>query len=143
VKKVVSILIVLILFSCQKSKKTRETILHIELSNFNEGHISLVEIGNEIEYYPLENQFPIGIIYSYLVTNEFIYVAIKDVGVVRFTKEGKLNRKYGKIGRGPGEYVFCLKFAVDENTQTVYVMDHKMNDIEVYNNIGDHIRNHY
>lgn len=140
-KKVVSILLVLILFSCQELKKTGKTILHIELSNFKGGHISLVEIGNEIEYYPLENQFPIGIIYSYLVTNEFIYAAIKDVGVVRFTKEGKLNIRYGKIGRGPGEYVFCLRFAVDENTQSVYVMDHKMNDIEVYNNIGDHIRN--
>ncbi len=140
-KKVAFILLVLVLFSCQKSKKTGETILHIKLSNFKEGHISLSEIGNEIEYYPLENQFPIGIIYSYKITNNFIYVAIKDVGVMRFSKDGKLNRQYGKIGRGPGEYVFCMRFTVNERTGTVYVMDHKMNDIEVYNNIGGHIRN--
>jgi len=140
-KKVASILLVLILFSCQKSKKTGETVLRIELHNFKEGHISLSEIGNEIEYYPLENQLPIGIIYSYKIINNFIYAAIKDVGVVRFSKDGKLNRQYGKIGKGPGEYVFCLKFTVDERTGIVYVMDHKMNDIEVYNEHGDYTRN--
>ncbi|MDD4107775.1 MAG: 6-bladed beta-propeller, partial [Prolixibacteraceae bacterium] len=49
--------------------------------------------------------------------------------------------KYGKIGREPGEYIYFLKFAVDETSGSVYVMDHKMDDIEVYNSKGIHIRN--
>ena len=135
---VTGIFILLTFLSCSKPESEIKTINILEN---DESEIKISEIADDISYIPLDNQFPIGITYSYKIINDFIYAAIKDVGIVRFTNTGKLDRKYGKIGRGPDEYVFFLKFAVDENTGTVYVMDHKMNDIEVYNNIGDHIRN--
>lgn len=140
-KKTVLFLIIIATISCSRSKNIEKGITHIDLQTFTENEIKLSEIADDVSYIPLDNEFPIGIVYSFKVTNNFIYAAIKNVGVVRFTKDGKLDKHYGKIGRGPGEYVFCLKFAVDENTGAVYVMDHKMNDIEVYNNNGDHVRN--
>lgn len=140
-RKIASILIVLLLFSCQKSKKDGETIFHIEFSNFKESQIYLSEIGNQIEYIPLENQFPVGRIISYKITDNFIYASIKDVGIVRFTKDGKLDRHYGRIGNGPGEYLGYVSFTINQSTGTVYIMDYKMDDIEVYNNIGNHLRN--
>jgi len=140
-KNLAIICFLLILFSCKQENRSATDIISIDPRIFPEVEISLAEIAADISYIPLDNQFPIGIIYSYKIINDFIYAAIKDVGVVRFTNTGKLDKKFGKIGRGPGEYVYCLSFAVDENTGTVYVMDHKSNDIEVYTNDGKYVRN--
>ena len=129
-----------ILFSCNQGNRSVTDIISIDPRIFPEVEISLAEIAADISYIPLDNKFPIGIIYSYKMIDDFIYAAIKDVGVVRFTNTGKFDRKYGKIGRGPGEYVFCLRFAVDEKSGSVYVMDHKMKDVEVYKKNGTHIR---
>lgn len=138
-KKLISFLLIAMLLSCNTSKKTKE-VLVIDLAKLKPGKILLSDIANEIEYFPLENKFPIGSIYSYKVTTNFIYAALRNVGVVKFSKDGKLKKRYGKIGRGPGEYVYCHKFALDNQNGTVYVMDQKMQDIEVYNQNGDHIR---
>ena len=140
-KNLAIICFLLILFSCKQGNRSATDIISIDPRIFPEVEISLAEIAADISYIPLDNQFPIGIVYSYKMINDFIYAAIKDVGVVRFTSTGKFDRKYGKIGRGPGEYVFCLRFAVDEYTGSVYVMDHKSNDIEVYTNDGKYVRN--
>jgi hypothetical protein len=140
-KNLAIICFLLILYSCKQGNRSATDIISIDPRIFPEVEISLAEFADDISYIPLDNQFPIGIIYSYKIINDFIYAAIKDVGVVRFTNTGKLDKKFGKIGRGPGEYVYCLSFAVDENTGTVYVMDHKSNDIEVYTNDGKYVRN--
>lgn len=140
-KKIWFCLPLLLFLSCNKKDNNNEMILNVELNNVSEGHILLSDIGNNIEYYPISNQIPIGRIFSYKVTKTFIYVAIKDIGVVRFSKDGKLSQRIGKIGRGPGEYIYNHNFAIDENTGTVYVMDHKMNDVEVYDHNGNHQRN--
>ncbi len=139
-KNLAIICFLLILFSCNQGNRSATDIISIDPRIFPEVEISLAEIADDISYIPLDNQFPIGIVYSYKMINDFIYAAIKDVGVVRFTNTGKFDRKYGKIGRGPGEYVYCLRFAVDEKSGSVYVMDHKMKDVEVYKKNGTHVR---
>lgn len=139
-KKLICYISMALLISCNLESELND-VFSIDINKFEHGNILLTDITDKIAYIPFENQFPIGFIYTYKISDNFIYAAIKNVGVVKFSKNGKLIRKYGKIGRGPGEYLFCLRFAVDEKTETVYVMDHKMNDIEVYNNNGDHIRN--
>ena len=140
-KQITYLLFIFLFFSCTHSEKSGNTVFHIDPRTFPEAEILLSEIAGDISYIPLANDFPIGIIYSYKITDNFIYAAVKDVGVVQFTKDGKLNKKYGKIGRGPGEYVYCLCFALDEKSGTVYVMDHKMDDLEVYSRSGEHLRN--
>ena len=139
-KKFIFYLSAALLFSCNSEKKVNDVYL-IDLQKFEEGNILLSDITNEIEYVSLDNQFPIGLTYSYKITDNLIYASIQNVGLVSFFRNGKFNISYGKIGRGPEEYVYCLRFAVDEETGTVYVMDHKMNDVEVYNHNGDYIRN--
>jgi len=115
-------------------------LFEIDTDNLADREIVLSEIANDIIYIPLEKKFPIGIIYSYEFINNYIYLSIKDVGVIRFTKSGQYDKKYGKIGRGPREYVYCLRFSVDRNNESVYVMDHKMDVIKVYNSNGLYIR---
>ncbi|WP_321347861.1 6-bladed beta-propeller [uncultured Draconibacterium sp.] len=140
-KNLFFLLLILTLFSCSKEEKSGDRIIIIDPRTFTEKEILLSEIADDISYIPLISEFPIGIIYSYKLTSNYIYAAIKDIGVVRFTRDGKLDKRFGKIGRGPGEYVYCHSFAVDEDKGTVYVQDHKMDDIEVYAEDGTHIRN--
>lgn len=139
-KNLAYFLLICNLFSCSLTKNSEKDIISIDPRIFPEVEISLSDIADGVSYIPLDNQIPIGNIYSYKIINGFVYAAIKDVGVVRFTNTGKLDRHYGKIGRGPGEYIYCLSFAVDENTGMVYVMDHKIDDVEVYTNDGLHVR---
>nr|WP_319512072.1 6-bladed beta-propeller [uncultured Draconibacterium sp.] len=136
-KKLISFLAIIALFSCNESQKAKD-IVSINLENFQAGKILLSEIGNDIKYIPFENQFPIGTIYSYKITNNFIYAAIKDVGVVRFSKNGKSSSQFGKIGRGPSEYVSYSRFAVDHQNGCVYVLDRKTDNINVYNKDGEY-----
>lgn len=125
--------------SCKKSEDSK--VLKIDPRFFPESEMLLSDIANDVKYIPIENKFPIGHIYSYKFACGYIYMAIKDVGIVRYTIDGKLDKKYGKIGRGPGEYVYFLKFALEDTNGSVYVLDQKMNDIEVYKSDGKHIRN--
>lgn len=139
--KLIIIFVLIVIFSSCSQSSSEKDIISIDPRTVQESEILLSEIAEDISYISLDNQFPIGIIYSCKFVNNFIYAAIKGVGVVRFTNNGKFDKQYGKIGRGPGEYVYCLSFVVDENNETVYVMDHKIDDVEIYNNEGVHIGN--
>ncbi|MCG6189363.1 6-bladed beta-propeller [Maribellus maritimus] len=140
-KQIIYLLFILLFFSCSPSEESENNVIHIDPTTFSEEEILLSEIADDIAYVPLANEFPIGFVYSYKITDDFIYAAIKDVGVMRFSKDGKLNKRYGKIGRGPGEYVYCLDFVLNPDNGMVYVMDHKMDDVEVYSKSGKHVRN--
>ncbi|MDD4363788.1 MAG: 6-bladed beta-propeller [Atribacterota bacterium] len=140
-KKITLFLFIITVFSCEKTKNSENKLIHIDPRTFTKNEIKLSEIAGDVKYIPLDNEFPIGVVYSYKIIGNFIYAAIKDAGVFRFTNEGILDKQYGSIGRGPAEYVYCLKFAFDPESGTVYVMDHKMSDIEVYSKNGMHLKN--
>ena len=128
------------LFSCNSIEPKTKEIITIDPRTYTESKILLSEIADDISYIPLDKQFPFGLTYTFKIINGFLYASIKDVGVVRFTNNGKLDVRYGNIGRGPNEYVYCLRFAVNPNNGTVYVMDQKMNNVQVYSKNGVHIR---
>ena len=56
-----------------------------------------------------------------------------------YSKKGKLNRKIGSKGRGPGEYIYNTIFSVDEKTEAVYVKD-AGEIIKVYSKSGKYLR---
>ena len=56
-----------------------------------------------------------------------------------FNHEGKILRKIGAIGRGPGEYTLYTQFKVDDKRGTVYVKD-SGNLIKVYSGSGNFLR---
>jgi len=102
--------------------------------------ISLSEIADDINYIPLDNRFQLGLIYDNIVfINNSIFLSEKDVGILVFNKEGKIIRKIGGVGRGPGEYVYSYNFTVDEKTETVYIRD-SGNIIKVYSKTGKFLR---
>jgi hypothetical protein len=124
------------MFSC----KTKDNKLYeFDPRNLVENKISLSEISEDIKYIPLDNSFPLGLIHDNIeFINNSIYLSEKDIGILVFDRTGKMIRKIGSKGRGPGEYLYSFNFTVDEESETIYVWDN--NIIKVYSKSGIFVR---
>jgi len=133
----IGILSLWIINSCQPSD---QGLYLFDPESINEQEVRLSEIADDINYIPLENNTPIGLIYDNIeFVNDKIYLSVRDVGILAFNMEGKLIRKIGSIGRGPVEYTFYFLFTVDEKNENVYVFDSGQ-IIKVYSKIGRYVR---
>ena len=122
-------------FSCNSPD---DNLYKIDPRTFVENKIILSEIANDIKYIPLDNSFPIGITYTLRITKEYVYLSIKDVGIVQFDRYGKFVRKIGSRGKGPGEFRYGMNFTVDDLTENVYVLDPGI--VKVYSPSGIFLR---
>lgn len=130
------LLICLFIVSCDKKDSK---LYEFDPGNVIENKISLGEIADDIVYIPLDNSYPISLIYNCYYINNSIYLNTKDIGVLVFSRKGELIRKIGAVGRGPAEYTRFTKFTVDDKQYTVYVKD-SGNRIQVYSGKGDFLR---
>ncbi len=112
--------LILFISSCNG---TGHNLYHIDPRSFNDNRITLSEIADDIKYIQLDNIIPIGITYAFKMTEEYIYLSIKDVGIVQYEHNGKFVRKVGSRGKGPGEYRYGMNFTVDELSGNVFVLD--------------------
>jgi hypothetical protein len=130
-------LLILLTISCNSQEKD---LYQFDPRTLRENKITLSEIADDITYIPLDNSFPISLIYSprYFINNS-IYLSALNSGVMVFDRKGKLLRKIGNIGRGPGEYNYYYKFTVDDKSETVCVVD--FNIIKGYSKTGNFLRN--
>ncbi len=122
------------------SQLSESSIMEIDPRTFSDNEINLAKIADDIRYVPLDYNEPLGIHYDCKIVNDKIYTSFRNVGVISFDTSGKFLQKYGNIGRGAEEYIYCHSFTVDENSGSVYVMDHNQKDIEVYSQRGDYLR---
>ena len=124
-------------FSC---KSPDNKLYEFYPRSLEENKMTLAKIADDIDYIPLDNSFPIGVIYENIeFINNSVYLSARDIGILVFDKEGKILRKIGSVGRGPGEYVVNFLFTVDQKTETVYVWDSD-NIIKAYSKTGKYIR---
>lgn len=138
VKCLVSIVsIVLFIISCKSQKKN---LYEFDPISLTENAINLSEIADNVTYIPLDKTFPLGLIYKYEFVNNSIYLSAKDIGILVYNRDGKFLRRIGKIGRGPGEYIFPVFFTIDDKTETTYVLD-SGGIIKVYSKTGRFLRN--
>jgi len=130
-------LLTLLAFSC---KSPDNGLYEFDPRSLEENEITLSEIADDINYIPLDNSYPLGLIYDNIeFINNSIFLSVKDIGVLVFDRIGKTLRKIGSKGRGPGEYVYNYMFTVDENTESVYVLDY--NEIgKVFSKSGESLR---
>ena len=110
----------------------------IDPRNFTDNKITLAEIADDIIYIPLDNSIPIDITYATRITGDYIYLSVKDAGILQFDRHGKMISKIGSKGRGPGEYIYGMHFTVDEKTGNIYVLD--PGKIKVYSQTGIFLR---
>ncbi len=132
------LLVFFLLFSC---KSHQNTLYEFDPRKLNQNKITLSEIADDIRYIPMDNSFPMGLIYRprYFINNS-IYISALNTGIMVFDRKGKLLRKIGSIGRGPGEYTSYYQFTVDDKRETVYVLDGSLNLIKVYSKTGVFLR---
>jgi len=135
-----SFLLIYIVISSCTSDHVTNSLMIIDPPSFVGNEFKLSEISDAINYIPLDNKFPIGIIYSVKFTGNSVFLSAKDLGVIRFNREGKEPQIYGAVGRGPEEYVYCMSYAVNNKTDAVYVMD-RNNVIKVFANNGRYLKN--
>jgi hypothetical protein len=129
-------LLLLLMSSCQSKDNN---LYEFDPRQLVEKNISLSEIADDINYIPLDNSYPLGLIYDNVeLINNSIYLSEKDIGILVFDRSGKMIRKIGSKGRGPGEYVYHFDFTVDTKTETTYVCDY--NIIKIYSKNGKFIR---
>ncbi len=135
-KQAYLLLLCLIAYSCSS---TDSNLYEINPEEFTVNKITLSDIADDIKYIPLDNSTAIGLIYTYKITESSIYLSVKDIGILEFDHEGKLLRKIGSHGRGPGEYYYYMHFDFDPNAKSVYVLEN--NIIKVYTGNGQFQRN--
>jgi hypothetical protein len=128
-------LLLLLTISCKSQDKD---LYQFDPRTLKENKITLSEIADDITYIPLDNSIQLGLIYNYRIFKNSIYLSSKDIGILKFSREGKNARKIGNIGRGPGEYIFCFDFTLDDNSETIYVLD--QTDLKVYSKNGNFLR---
>jgi hypothetical protein len=127
----------LVVFSCNSPKPN---LIEFDPRLLEENGIKLSEIAEDISYIPLDNKFPLGIIYDKIeFINNSVYLSEKDNGVLSFNRNGELIKKFGSKGRGPGEYVANFLFTVDEITGSIYILD-VGDEIKVYSKSGNYLR---
>jgi hypothetical protein len=128
-------LLLFLTISCNSQNKD---LYQFDPRTFKENKITLSEIADDITYIPLDNSIPIGITYKLKNADDNLYLSIKDVGILKFDRSGKLVTKIGSIGRGPGQYTHFMDFAVDEKTGNVFVMGPGI--IKIYSKSGLFVR---
>jgi hypothetical protein len=116
-------------------------LYHFDPQTTERKEIYLSELADDVFYIPLDNSFPIGLIYEPKYFNKStIYLSALNSGVMAFDRSGKFQRKIGSIGRGPGEYAHYFNFSVDEKSESVYVMIGSLKIIKVYSKTGNFLR---
>lgn len=120
-------------------KPKDNTLFNFDPRSFVENKISLSEIADDINYIPLDNIYPLGLIHDNIeyINNSF-YLSENKIGILVFDINGKMIRKIGSKGRGPGEYSYTFDFTVDPKTETIYVWDN--NIIKVFSKNGKFLR---
>ena len=121
--------------SCKSQNKN---LLEIDPRSFKDNRITLSEIADDIKYIPLDNTIPVGTVYKLKITDLNIYLSVKDAGILKYDRSGKLICKIGNLGRGPGEYQHFMDYAIDEKSGNVYVME--PGTIKVYSSTGRFVR---
>ncbi|HYQ56602.1 MAG TPA: 6-bladed beta-propeller [Draconibacterium sp.] len=109
----------------------------IDPEQFSDKKLTLSMIADDISYIPLDNLFPIGLVYSIRLSNDAIYLSMKNIGIVQYDRYGNYVRTIAKKGRGPNEIRYGMNFAIDIKGNLIYVLD---SGIKVYSMMGKLIR---
>lgn len=133
------LLIALVTFCITECDSPDNNFYKFDPRTLKENKFTLSEIADEVTYVPLENSFPLGVIFNIKFINNTIFFSSKDIGIMAFDRKGKALRKIGTVGRGPGEYLYKNNFTVDEKTGTVYILD-RGDIIKVFSRTGQFIR---
>ena len=127
--------------------KPNKELYSIEVDKaLNQKEIFLSKVFNQVKTIILETNKDalIGSISSMQIYKDSIFILDRNgsKGLFLFNKEGRFLKRYGNIGRGPGEYSEPSDFTLNIKNKIVYILDSQTQNILMYNlTTGDFIRN--
>lgn len=126
-KNLTSILLILIICSCNRDKNltTENGILEIDLLSGTDLTISNIsEIASDIQYIPLQTNKNslINRIDKVVITDNKIYLNNRGSEILCFDKNGFFINKLSKTGRGPGEYNFIMDFDINDDGKKLILL---------------------
>ena len=138
--------IILLLTGCsgiRKSDKESNAFITVDVSkNYPKKELILQDF-MDVEYIPLETS-------GEFLTQGHVLDIGKDILIVKnsvnngdifiFDRKGKGLRKFNRLGSGPEEYTFILGVVLDEVNNEIFVNDHSIRKILVYDFYGKFIR---
>lgn len=125
----------LLLLSCNSPVNK---ITEIDLGRMEGTTTSLSEIADDITYISIDNEYPMSIYFQRIeIFDDTIYLTEKDIGMFALDMSGKMVKRYGSKGRGPGEYTYGNKFTIDREGRILYLLD--MNSILKYSLDGTYL----
>ncbi|MGL4325940.1 MAG: 6-bladed beta-propeller [Tannerellaceae bacterium] len=128
----ISFLLFIYLFVCCLSEKNNEksVVPLTPVINLTDNvsivkSMALSDVAKDIEIVLLEtsDNALLGEINNIKVTDESIWLCQQqDAYIYHFTREGKYVNKIGKIGQGPGEYLYINDFFIDNKKKEIYIV---------------------
>ena len=143
--KFISLLMVLLCFSCSSGKveKTEDDAfvtvdLDAYLESDEDNELSLSTLIDSLEYVPLQtpDDLPVDILLTVRVSSDDIFVLDRQQRLFRFDRKGRFRNLIGGRGEGPAEYVSAVDFEVDEAKDAVYVFDIHRKKVKAYRMSG-------
>lgn len=107
----------------------------------NKREVKLSEIATDVEFVQFENtpEAFFRDIENVEFTKDYVFIKTWGQPIFQFSIDGKLVRKVGTMGRGPGEYNSCFKITVDEENERIYIHNTNFN-ITAFNFDGEYIK---
>jgi hypothetical protein len=81
----------------------------------------------------------LGIFENIEITRDYIFIQCWDQPVLKFSRSGKLIGTIGNRGKGPGEYINCMKMSIDEQGERVFIQTMELS-VMVFNFDGEHMK---
>ena len=122
-KNITTFLLIVILFSCNKTKK--ENSIELDLSE-RSSKIRYSEIIDSLRYVHLENKDEclIGNVDQFIKDDTLLFLLDKQQKTLFiFSENGKFIRKLDKVGGGEGEYIATTSFCINPNTKMIHILD--------------------
>jgi hypothetical protein len=113
--------------------------IHLELSDAITDSMNLSEIATKVEYIPLQTNDSalMGYFWDFAITKDYFFIK-NELSVLTYDKYGNYVNSLFRVGIGPGEAnAYCL--TVDEDGERVFVFDHKISNVKIYDFNGTYI----
>ncbi|WP_106830320.1 6-bladed beta-propeller [Parabacteroides pacaensis] len=134
-------IILLITAGCGDNKQSEDAFLTVDVTNTPSNKKELIlQDFMDVEYIPLEtNDEFINQGFVQAIGKEFILVRNRnsDGDIFVYNRTGKALRKINRKGQGAEEYTNILGITLDESNKEMYVNDHYIRKIQVYDLDGN------
>ncbi len=115
--------ILVIIYSC--NLRENNELFIIDINRSIETELSISHLVDDITYIPLQSEILFKNPFSILTTKENFILSTLPSNILIFTRSGKIINEIGKVGKGPGEYLFPKHLAYDQDENMIYVYDNK------------------